>query len=287
MPLRRATLDDYEQRLLRAQQLLELRLDDEVTPLELAQAASFSLHHFHRIFRAQLGETVMQRVRRLRLERAARRVRDSQARLIELAFEAGYESHEAFTRAFAEHFGMSPSEYREEPRLRRGIDESAIGRAPRIPISVRELEAVPVAFVRHHGSYDDVGATWQKLVAWATAQGLFSNDFRVLYGICPDDTDVTPEQHLRFDASVALSQPLTAAPGIGTTTVPAGTYAIGVHVGPYDRLRETYLEVVGHWFPRSGFEPAPEPVIEHYLNDPTCTPAHELRTEVRVRIAEH
>ncbi|HTU63248.1 MAG TPA: AraC family transcriptional regulator [Polyangiales bacterium] len=284
MPLRRATLEDYEQRLLRAQQLLERRLDDEVTPAELAHAASFSLHHFHRIFRAQLGETVMQRVRRLRLERAARRVRDSQARLIELALEAGYESHEAFTRAFAEHFGVPPSEYREEPSPRRGI---AAKRAPRIPISVRELEAVPVAFIRHHGSYDGVGKTWQKLVAWAAAEGLFKDDFRVLYGICPDDTDVTPEQHLRFDASVALAQPLSAAPGIGSTTVPAGTYAIGVHIGPYESLRETYLEVVGHWFPTSGYEPAPEPVIEHYLNDPMCTPAHELRTEVRVRIADH
>jgi len=287
MPLRRATVEDYAHRLLRAQQLLESRLDAEVTPAELAEAASFSLHHFHRIFRAQLGETVMQRVRRLRLERAARRVRDSRARLIELAIEAGYESHEAFTRAFAEHFGVPPSEYRDEPHPRRGIDQREAGRAPRIPISVRELGEVPVAFIRHRGGYDGVGETWQKLVAWATGQGLLRDDFRVLYGICPDDTDVTPEQHLRFDASVALTQPLTAAPGIGTTTVPAGTYAIGVHVGPYDRLRETYLEVVGHWFPRSGYEPAPEPVIEHYLNDPMCTPAHELRTEVRVRIAEH
>src|SRR5262245_42664629 len=99
MPLRRTTLDDYELRLLQAQQLLERRLDEPLTPDELAQAASFSLHHFHRIFRAQLGESVMQRVRRLRLERAARKLRGSEQRILELALEAGYESHEAFTRA--------------------------------------------------------------------------------------------------------------------------------------------------------------------------------------------
>jgi AraC family transcriptional regulator len=287
VPLRRATRDDYEQRLLRAEQLLEQRLDDQITPAELASAASFSLHHFHRIFRAQLGESVLQRVRRLRLERAARQVRDSDARLIELALEAGYESHEAFTRAFTEHFGVLPSEYRMQPVAHRGLDDDTQRAAPpSIPITVRELDAVPVAFIRHHGSYADVGETWQKLVAWASSAGLFQGDFRVLYGICPDDTDVTPEQHLRFDAAVALSQPLTAAAGIGTTVVPAGTYAIGVHEGSYERLRETYVEVVGRWFPSSGYELAPEPVIEHYLNDPMCTPEHELRTEVRVRIAE-
>jgi AraC family transcriptional regulator len=61
---------------------------------------------------------------------------------------------------------------------------------------------------------------------------------------------------------------------------------VGLHSGPYERLHETYLEVIGHWFPGSGFEPAPDAVVEHYLNHPATTPPDELRTEVRVRIAD-
>jgi AraC family transcriptional regulator len=73
---------------------------------------------------------------------------------------------------------------------------------------------------------------------------------------------------------------------VGTASIPAGTYAVGVHRGPYDRLHETYLDVIGRWFPASGCEPAADAVVEHYLNDPACVPASELLTEVRVRIAE-
>jgi AraC-like DNA-binding protein len=61
VPTRRTTSEDYERRILRVQQLLEVRLDEPVVPADLAKAASFSLHHFQTVFRAQLGETVMQR----------------------------------------------------------------------------------------------------------------------------------------------------------------------------------------------------------------------------------
>src|SRR5687768_16175562 len=56
---RRPTTEaDYQQRLLRAQQLVQERLDEPIDPTALAGTAHFSLHHFHRIFRAQMGETI-------------------------------------------------------------------------------------------------------------------------------------------------------------------------------------------------------------------------------------
>jgi AraC family transcriptional regulator len=68
--------------------------------------------------------------------------------------------------------------------------------------------------------------------------------------------------------------------------IPGGMYAVGVHVGPFERLADTYLALIGDWFPNSGYEPDVLPVVEHYLDDPTVTPPEALRTEVRVRIAE-
>lgn len=65
---------------------------------ELARVACFSSFHFHRIFAAMTGETLADHVRRLRLERAA--------------LDAGYEAHEAFTRAFKAAYGVSPVEFR-------------------------------------------------------------------------------------------------------------------------------------------------------------------------------
>lgn len=284
--MKQSTREDYQRRLLRAQTLLEAHLDQPVSPEALARAASFSLHHFHRIFRAQLGESVMQHVRRLRLERAARALRaqqltgaaSSSRRLLDLALEAGYESHEAFTRAFAEHFGVSPSAYRDQA-----------GRAPpppqpvAVPVRVATFEAVPVLFRRHRGGYAGVHETWGGLVTWIRER---LPALPPLYGICPDDTEITEEPLLRFDACVAAVPGLAADATVHAGLVPAGIYAVGLHTGPYHRLHETYLDVIGRWAPSSGYELAPEPVVEHYLDDPSCTPEAELRTEVRVRLAD-
>lgn len=284
-PARQTTEADYQRRLLLAQLWVQERLDETIDPAALAKATGFSLHHFHRIFRAQLGETVMQYVRRLRLERAARRLRATETRILDVAFDAGYESHEAFTRAFIERFGTPPSVFREQPsqRLQEWLHHRTTDAG--VSVEVRTLPALRVAFMRHRGSYGEVGSTWQRMRSWASAQGLLGAD-PTLYGLCPDDPEVTEEARLRFDACVVIEDGFCAPPEVGVATIPLGTYAIGVHRGPYTTLAETYLDVIGRWFPTSGYEPAPDAVVEHYLDDPRTTPIDELRTEVRVRIAE-
>jgi AraC family transcriptional regulator len=284
---RQTTLADYQARLLRAQRLVEEHIDDPLDPADLARAASFSLHHFHRIFRAQMGESVMQHVRRLRLERAARRLRTSDARVLEVALEAGYESHEAFTRAFLERFGVPPSQFRDTQPERLLRWQAAGDAAPRGPIALQTFPALRVAFMRHRGGYAGVHQTWQKMIAWAEARGIL-RDRPVLYGVCPDDPDVTDEAHLRFDACAALDDGADAPreAGVGIMQIPGGTFAVGVHRGSYLTLHETYLDVIGRWFPKSGYEPAADAVVEHYRNDPRRVPEADLLTEVRVRVAD-
>jgi len=282
---RRTTIEDYERRILRAQRLLEQRLDEAITPVELAEAAHFSLHHFHRVFRAQLGETVMQHVRRLRLERAARRMRASEERILEIALEAGYESHEAFTRAFVDRFGISPSEFRDQPSARLLEWETKRDDAVKAEVSVKTLPALRVAFRRHRGGYHEVPALWRPMMQWAAERGLTAQPAPFYRG-CPDDPDGTAEEPLRLAAGVVVGNDFTADESVSIAEIPAGTYAVGIHVGPFDRLAETYLDVIGRWFPKSGYELAPEAVVEHYLDDPSIVPPGKLRTEVCVRIAE-
>lgn len=285
-PRRQTTQADYQRRLLRAQQVLQERLDAPIDPAALAQAAHFSLHHFHRVFRAQMGETVMEHVRRLRLERAARRLRTGgDMRLLDVALDAGYESHEAFTRAFIARFGVPPSGFREQPPSRVLAWQQAHAGAPGVDVQVHTFPALRVVFMRHRGSYADVGQLWQRLMAWASGQGLLGAD-PVLYGVCPDDPAVTAEALLRFDACIAVGDGFAATDEVGVMDLPGGTYAVGLHRGSYARLGATYLDVIGRWFPTSGYEPAPDAVIEHYLNDPEQTPEEDLLTEVRVRIAD-
>ena len=79
----------------------------------LAAVAGFSVPHFHRVFTAHVGESAMSYVRRLRLERAARKLRMGAVDITEVALAAGYDTHAAFSKAFKQQFGLSPSEFRQ------------------------------------------------------------------------------------------------------------------------------------------------------------------------------
>jgi AraC family transcriptional regulator len=79
----------------------------------LASVAGFSIPHFHRVFTAHVGESAISYVRRLRLERAGRKLRMGAVDITEVALAAGYDSHAAFSKAFKQQFGVSPSEFRQ------------------------------------------------------------------------------------------------------------------------------------------------------------------------------
>ncbi len=79
----------------------------------LAAVAGFSIPHFHRVFTAHIGESAVSYVRRLRMERAARKLRMGAVDITEIALTAGYDSHASFSKAFKKQFGMSPSEFRQ------------------------------------------------------------------------------------------------------------------------------------------------------------------------------
>ncbi len=78
----------------------------------LAAIAGYSVPHFHRIFAMHMGESVASYVRRVRLERAGRKLRMGAVDITEVALAAGYDTHAAFGKAFKRQFGLSPSEFR-------------------------------------------------------------------------------------------------------------------------------------------------------------------------------
>jgi len=79
----------------------------------LAAVAGFSVPHFHRVFTSHVGESAISYVRRIRLERAARKLRMGAVDITEVALAAGYDTHAAFGKAFKQQFGLSPSEFRQ------------------------------------------------------------------------------------------------------------------------------------------------------------------------------
>jgi AraC-like DNA-binding protein len=79
----------------------------------LVAVAGFSVSHFHRIFTSFAGENISSYVRRIRMERAGRKLRMGAVDITEVALAAGYDTHSAFAKAFKHQYGFSPSEFRQ------------------------------------------------------------------------------------------------------------------------------------------------------------------------------
>jgi AraC family transcriptional regulator len=106
-------LTDYDERIHDVQKYVCEHTDEELNREVLAAVAGFSVPHFHRIFTAHVGENIASYVRRVRLERAGRKLRMGAVDITEVALAAGYDTHAAFSKAFKQHFGLSPSEFRQ------------------------------------------------------------------------------------------------------------------------------------------------------------------------------
>ncbi len=287
--MKTSTLQDYQERIVRTALYIQEHLDDELPLEQVAAVAALSQFHFHRIFRAFVGEGLKQHVRRLRLERAARNLRRSDEPVIQIAFQAGFETHESFTRAFNDMFGCSPSVYRS--RKCAPEPETSAGAAVRPPdpsdlpaVEIKELPPKRLVYLRHVGPYNEVGAPWGRLMMWAGMRGLLGPGAEML-GLSHDDPDVTPLDKIRYDAAVVVNRPVQPEGEIGVMELPGGKYAVVTHRGPYERLTETYRRIYGAWLPQSGYEVRDTPGFEQYLNSPQNTKPEELLTLIHVPLA--
>ncbi len=299
--MRTVTLRDYKRRLLRVLVHIQQHLDDSLALETLAQLACFSPFHFHRIFKGMVGESVKEYVRRLRLERAATRLKLSTVPVTTIALDAGYETHEAFTRSFRSAFGVCPSRFRLSSRTAlipgapTGLHYHDGPPAPhfkvtqrggkKMEVQIEHKAPMRVAFMRHVGPYSEVGATWDRLLPVLGKEGLLGGH-SLFIGICHDDPEITPQAKIRYDACVTVDASFTAEGEIGVQVIPGGAYAHTTHFGPYHTLGETYTKLLGQWLPRSGYELRPTPCFEVYLNDPQSTDPEDLLTDIYAPLAE-
>jgi AraC family transcriptional regulator len=299
--MRSGSRQSYQERILRVLIYIQEHLGDAISLDELAAVACFSPFHFHRIFRGMVGESVMEHIRRLRLERAAHQLRSGGDPVTSIAFAAGYETHEAFTRAFHALFGMSPSRFRQlrrplsQCRAPSGVHYAGDGRLTRFqpflsgdsPVDVR-IEFIPVmtvAFMRHVGPYQDVGATWGKLMSWAGPRGLLGGSSRIL-GLPLDDPEVTPPEKVRYDACIVVDPGFRPEGEVGLQEVGGGEYAVLTHRGPYRTVGETFALLCGQWLPASGREARSAPPLLIARNDGTGTRPENPAVDVCIPLAE-
>lgn len=86
----------------------------KITLLDLSRASGYSPWHTSRIFKEETGMTPFEYIRNLRLEEAAKKILESDCKIIDVAFDFLFDSHEGFTRAFTRKFGMPPKKFMQQ-----------------------------------------------------------------------------------------------------------------------------------------------------------------------------
>jgi AraC-like DNA-binding protein len=99
----------------RMQDYMHENINSAITLSDLAKAAGYSQWHSARLFKELTGKSPFDYLRALRLSKAALILRDNQPKIIDVAFDFVFDSHEGFTRAFTKQFGLSPKKYSDNP----------------------------------------------------------------------------------------------------------------------------------------------------------------------------
>jgi len=272
---------DYERRLARVIDHIHDNPGGDLSLDALADVAALSRFHFHRVFQAMTGMTAATLVRRMRLHRAA--VALVQGETPEATARAcGFPSRAALSRAFADHFGVTPSAFRASgvhrpftlPLLKGDLMHPVILRND----LTRRLAALP-----HKGAYPQINRAFEKLGATLGARGLYGQT-GLMVGVYYDSPGAVAEADLRSHAGIELAHGPIEAP-LEEITLPGGRHAVLTFRGPYVGLPAAYDQLFGLWLPASGETPADSPIFEVYLNSPMDTAPEDLLTEICLPLA--
>jgi len=274
-------------------------LDEDLSLEALAAQARLSAFHLHRKFSAAAGETPKQFTLRLRLDCAAALLVTRQDSVLDVALSCGFQSHEAFCRAFRRRFGMTPSAYRarglaagtenseEHAALVRrvgpclGFFHTREGNSQRNDMSYsiekKQLFPQPVLVVKRRVKPSELAAALGEMFgrvflhAQQTGAALAGAPF-ARYLECPPGL-------WTIEAGFPVVQPGQPAGDIAASTLPGGPAAVTTHAGPYDKLSEAHA-AIQQWMEAHGLAESGAP-WESYITDPANFPdPKDWKTEV-------
>jgi len=291
-----AALDHYHARMQRVLDHIDRHLDGDLDLEAVSGVAAFSKFHFHRQFKATFGVSLHRYVQLARLRQASKRLADGQgASVTDIALDAGYETPDAFARAFRQRFAQSPSSFRKSPNWEpwlRAFGPFNAARSKLMPttftpdqISIREVAPTRVAMFEHRGDPATLDVTIQRFIAWRKAAGLSpqtSPTFNIWYS---ERRPANPADY-RMDLCVGLSpdQPIIdRGEGVREGEIPGGRCAVLRVTGDTHNLEPAALYLYRDWLPASGEEMRDFPIYcqRFLLDGPEQGAAAELHLPLK------
>ncbi len=260
----------YKENIKAAINYINSNVDDDIDLEDIARASNFSLSHLYKIFNATTGFTLKEYIRNSRLAEAARQLIRTDKRIIDIAMDARFESHEVFTRAFKSLYGVTPSDYKKNRKemltydrvanISNTFEEEFQYQESGLSIDVRVEERGEICLVgmdfnttiQENIKNNTIPHFWQNVFAPKVhdIKNIIDMSTTVSFEILDPKTDGV--YHL---ASFEVSTP-KAPEGMVLKILPPQKYAIFTPervLGPLE-----YSELVrfayGKWLPMSGFE---------------------------------
>ena len=289
---------DLLERVNGALHYIEENLTDEIDFQEVARIACCSEYHFKRMFAFLAGVTLSEYIRRRRLTLAAFELQDSGKRVIDVALKYGYNSPDAFTRAFHSLHGVTPTEARQTRHLLKAYPRMTFqltikgGREMNYRIVEKEAfrivgikKRVPIVF---HGVNPAIAAMWHSLTA---------EDIRTLkqlsnvepLGIISASTNFSEgrmEEQGELDHYIGVATTEPCPPHLSQLEVAAATWAVFEAVGPFPAaLQEVWGRIYSEWFPSSVYQLAEGPEI--LWNESKDTTSPTFRSEIWIPVLKN
>jgi AraC family transcriptional regulator len=251
----------------KALRFVEAHLAQTLTLEDVARHCGVSPFHLTRGFAAVTGCPMMKYVRVRRLSEAARELSGGAPNILSVALEAGYGSHEAFTRAFRDQFGLTPEQVREQ----RGcgnltlVEPITMDSTPSIDLAKpRFVTSTPMLLAglsAHYNCASSAGipGQWQRLTPFiGSVAGQVGN---VAYGASYNFDD---DGNFDYLCGVEVKS-FSDLPGeFAMLRVPAQAYAVFHQPGHITTIRQTCASIWSKWLPQSGSEAADAPLLERY-----------------------
>ncbi|KRC82325.1 AraC family transcriptional regulator [Sphingomonas sp. Root241] len=285
-------LRNYHARMQRALDYIDQHLDGDLDLETVSRVAAFSKFHFHRQFTATFELSVHRYVQLARMKRASNQLasRDA-ASVTEIAMDAGYDSPDAFARAFRRRFGQSPSSFRKSPDWApwlAAFGPLEIARSKLMQttytqenVTIREVLPTPVAILEHRGDRAMLGDTIEQFIRWRKAAGLSPETSPTFNIFRSERTPQNPADY-SMDLCVGTDRPIDANDEVMKAgVIPGGRCAVLRVDGASHNLEPAALYLYRDWLPASGEEARDFPIYcQRYLTFPPGQAAHEVVAEL-------
>ena len=247
--------------------VIERNLNRELSLVEIAKACDVSRFHLAHAFGESTGLSVMEYLRGRRLTEAAYALASGAGDILGVALDTGYQSHEAFSRAFKAQFGRTPEDVRKSESIDglKLVDAIRHLESRKMKLEDPRIEKLPQQFfvglpeLVTYGNTQTIAGQWGRFMSGPYGE-IENRTPTIPVGIALESTD----EGIRYVCAAEVTRFGKVPEGCIKVTLAPQTYLVFAHNGHITGLRETYEAIWNEYLPASGRTVAEAPSLDRH-----------------------